>query len=596
MKMEGHSPKRRVFSFYEKRVKRLLPALSLFVFTGLLSICLFSREPTVYLKTGLLSLAGLSNLYLFFKSTDYWGVDAELNPFTHTWSLGVEEQFYFIYPILLIAFTRGSSSVKNFRILSTVMAVMALLSLLGFVVMRERNFSASYFLMPFRFWEMALGCLVYFGLRTFSATRLPSVWATGGLVTLVVLCALFSFPSSAGLFPPLVAPVLTAVLIIILVARNGEKEGESDDSVLARILLFTPLQYLGKISYSLYLWHWLVLALARWTIGITWQTAPFLVALMFAAASLSYHFWEQPLRHKVWFPTKKSFLSFALVASFLLGGFGLVAIQPTLQKALYAGQDAIEGEQQLVAAFEPGEETVRCEKIRLLGNSHARHWLPMIEQIGRAFEIEVLSYRGKDSVSIPSGTKKQLALIDGILAELEVGDWLILSNRNHVLYQIPYVIKNGQGVKQPRGGLEISLANWFEELEVVLEKSQMKGIEVCLFLPTPEFKLAVARPELYQKEWFRPYPSVLGAVDQTVSEEELRKRFPHEYYSRLTSYAQQYEHFHLFDPNPYLEGESGDYHVVLTECAAYSDSDHLSRFGALRLLEPFHKFFIARSL
>ena len=80
-----------ISGFYERRIKRLVPALSIFVLIMSIAVCLFNPRPDTSLKTGLTSLFGLSNLYLFKNSTNYFASSTELNVFTHTWSLGVEE-------------------------------------------------------------------------------------------------------------------------------------------------------------------------------------------------------------------------------------------------------------------------------------------------------------------------------------------------------------------------------------------------------------------------------------------------------------------------------------------------------------------------
>jgi len=94
--------------FYARRIKRLVPALVLFVFVTSVLICLFNPNPDFSIKTGVASLFGLSNLYLLKQSTDYFAASTALNVFTHTWSLGVEEQFYLIFPFV-VWFTGFSS-------------------------------------------------------------------------------------------------------------------------------------------------------------------------------------------------------------------------------------------------------------------------------------------------------------------------------------------------------------------------------------------------------------------------------------------------------------------------------------------------------
>src|ERR1700733_8706782 len=137
-----------ILGFYSRRVKRLIPALILCVLLTSVLICLFDPNPQASLRTGAAALFGLSNIYLLKQATDYFGPSAQLNAFTHTWSLGVEEQFYVFFPIIfwLTGFARRRSN--GLRNLLGVLGFLALCSLILFVRESMLNSSAAFFLMP----------------------------------------------------------------------------------------------------------------------------------------------------------------------------------------------------------------------------------------------------------------------------------------------------------------------------------------------------------------------------------------------------------------------------------------------------------------
>jgi peptidoglycan/LPS O-acetylase OafA/YrhL len=245
--------------FYVRRIKRLIPALVFFVVLTSVLISLVNAEPRVSLGIGWRSLFGMSNIQLYKDATDYFAEGTELNPFIHTWSLAVEEQFYLLFPLLVWFSGFGRQTKNGPRNLFLVVGILSLASLISFAYLYPKNQAAAYFLMPPRVWEMAVGCLVFLalyrhaGLASF-LKRIPSIW-----ILFLVVAVLF-MPNSIPV------PTTFAVVLLSMLLIGGLQEG----SIVYRLLTLKKVLTVGLISYSLYLWHWAVLALARWTIGIHW--------------------------------------------------------------------------------------------------------------------------------------------------------------------------------------------------------------------------------------------------------------------------------------------------------------------------------------
>ncbi|MFZ9752855.1 MAG: acyltransferase family protein [Cyanobium sp.] len=319
-------------SFYARRIKRLVPALLFCVVLTSLAICLFNPAPGVSLQTGLTALLGASNIYLYSQSTDYFAPSTELNAFTHTWSLGVEEQFYLFFPFFLwlAGFWKANKTDIEAlaRKLALIIGVLAFVSLICFGCLYSSHFSAVYFLMPFRFWELGAGCLL--ALLTPAGrthTHRKGAYKISNPALLIAMVGIFFIPYAESFITTIATIALTCLLI------HKFRPGSVDYKIIT-----SPLAvWIGLISYSLYLWHWSILCLSRWTIGIQAWTIPFQVLAMFAMSAISYYFIEKPLRFASWHPSRLGTIFIGLTAS-ILGATFLIFLGIPFQGKLFVGK------------------------------------------------------------------------------------------------------------------------------------------------------------------------------------------------------------------------------------------------------------------
>lgn len=273
-------------SFFHRRIKRLFPALIIFcVISGLL-ITLFNPYPQISHITGITGLLGLSNLYLLQQSTNYFANDAILNPFTHTWSLDVEEQFYLLFPFFIWFSGFGRQTYSGKKKLLNSMLFFSVLSFAIYIFLNINYPISSYFLMPSRFWEMGIGCILYLLLKK-NNTFIQTISSLPPSVFLALITVIMLSPKSSVSFTTSCVVFLTALLIISL----------KEDTKIYKLFNNNIVNHIGLLSYSLYLWHWAVLSLSAWTIGIHFWSIPFQYVLMYLLALLSYKYVEQPFRN-----------------------------------------------------------------------------------------------------------------------------------------------------------------------------------------------------------------------------------------------------------------------------------------------------------
>ncbi|GAA1443119.1 acyltransferase family protein [Leifsonia poae] len=285
-----------LFEFYGRRVWRIAPAL--LVMIGIVGVLFALFEPRGYasapiLWTSIGASVGVANLVLLgSEQGDYFGATTAFNPFLHTWSLGVEEQFYLIFPLLLWLLLSAGTVVARRRARLPVI-VLALLSLGLAVWFWRTNPSASFYLLPTRFWELAAGALAFQAARWVdtrmrgNALRLVVSW----VALAAIVASMVGVGGADSPFPAALLPVAATVLVIWFAPVERAGWGAP-----GRWLRATPVTWLGRVSYSLYLWHWPVIVIGLWVFGSRGPIG-ILVAIVAAVglAALSYYGVERPI-------------------------------------------------------------------------------------------------------------------------------------------------------------------------------------------------------------------------------------------------------------------------------------------------------------
>lgn len=371
-------------NFYERRIRRILPALYFVMVASLIAgWFLMSADAYQNLGQSLFATTLFSNNILLTLTSGYWDMESKFKPFLHTWSLGVEEQYYFVIPILLISMHRFAKS----HIPSAIF-VIGLISFILCLWSYNRYPVANFYLLHTRAWELAVGG---WAVTVSNSKRNSDVLSALGL--LLIVGTMLLLPEGTATPSPLtLVPVIGSALILLYCRSSG---------MTYRLLASRPFVTIGLISYSIYLWHQPLFAFLRIASPETPPLWQFLVMIVVsvAMAAISWKYVEKPFRNRMTL-SFKTVLLILVPITVLLCAVGLLLhkkggmperfdIAPGAEPpGTYAAYNDKVFAEYKRAAF----RRVTEHRLLVLGNSQGRDFVNMVNA-AHAFQNYEIVYR-----------------------------------------------------------------------------------------------------------------------------------------------------------------------------------------------------------
>ncbi|WP_136420203.1 acyltransferase family protein [Herbaspirillum sp. ST 5-3] len=489
--------------FYTRRIKRIFPAYIVVALATLaVSTYLLIPNDYIFYTTSLAaSWAFLSNVFFSMLSWGYFGQRTEEFPLLHTWSLSVEEQFYFVFPILLIFLFRYSRR--------HIVSALLLLGLLFVAISQLKTGEIkSYFLLTSRAHELIIGALAFFLAQRVPVRQgvVPNVLATVGMA--LMLGSLFlidqetPFPGVNSLYP-----CIGAALVIY---------AGSADNVIKPILASRPFVFVGLISYSLYLWHWPIFSFLRYRkIDFSVPVIAAAIALAFALAYLTWQCVESPIRRNKTIRFRKAFLQLYLVpaAAFMTVGLYSYVTEGAPNRFSSEMRDLISSysfERDLARACSIraedyqkvtmahlvehcafGDMNRKKADILLIGDSHANHFKPFVEQLAKDAGLKAVFHvqGGCFPTDLPpSGVK---AAEEASTCQKRNEDLLALAGN------FKYVVVAGFWSEPGR--------HFDQKIPQLVDRIMRMGATPVLFKDNPFYEPDLSRCILYRKRgWITP--------------------------------------------------------------------------------------------
>lgn len=379
-----------IVRFYDRRIRRIMPALLVVLFTTTVasSLLLLPIDLISFARSIFATLGFAANVY-FWRDANYFSRVAEEKPLLHIWSLGVEEQFYVLFPLLLLLLARKTKEWASVSI-----AVLCVGSLfINALALKFNAYLPAFYLLPARAWELGAGALIaLLPLRIISAPRIMAVYGYIGVV-LIVFC-ITTESTGWRLNHPFIPESLFVVIGTSLVIYSGSHERH----LVNHLLSWSGLVFVGLISYSLYLWHWPIIVFSKYYLvrDLTMPEMAAAVALSIVLAILSWRYVERPFRastvaaRTVRYAVLSCVIVISIAAGVILAQDGFPKrfdpAEAQLNSAVgthyrCAVSDYLYFEQSRACLLELPSHDPKDADIILLGNSHAMMYAPVLRDI-----------------------------------------------------------------------------------------------------------------------------------------------------------------------------------------------------------------------
>lgn len=366
-------------NFYLRRIRRIIPLVLFTVLSSMIVavIVMLPDDLENFSQSVLATNFMVNNILLLITTGNYWDSVNEFKPLMHTWSLGIEGQFYFIVPLIFLV-------LKKKRIKNAIW-LLAILSIVSLMLLPYGSEASKFYLIQYRFFEIAVGGILGIYFKD-NFIKIPFRY-----LLFVALALILTI--NVNLPPHFVLILVVFITTILLISKSGNAE--------KLILENKYVQFIGKISFSLYMWHQIVLAFYRYFIFSTVQIFPhflYIIAIALILSILTYYFIETPFRNKKIIGQRAlliSVFSATLITSgvsfYLYSIKGIIRDVPELnlyQSETYNGNIHIKYNEdiyQLSKEFENNKKT----NILIIGDSFARDWANVLQEskYGNAINI-----------------------------------------------------------------------------------------------------------------------------------------------------------------------------------------------------------------